>query len=183
MKPLPLLSDRERDLLDAVSRLAYGNPFGPERIEWERQALAAEFVASDLVWHSRADSTNPNVPQIAARAEELAREVEDWIRVNLGLDYPWPGNVRELAQCVNNILIRGEYQPAGDGGAPGVHERLTREYPSSTLSAEDLLRRYCTLVYARAGSYEEAARRLGLDRRTVKSRVDPILLRELGTSG
>ncbi|HYN21103.1 MAG TPA: sigma 54-interacting transcriptional regulator [Thermoanaerobaculia bacterium] len=116
-------------------------------------------------------------------AEELAREVEGWIRANLGFDYPWPGNVRELAQCVNNILIRGEYQPAGDGGALGVRERLSQEYLSSALSADDLLRRYCTLVYARAGSYEEAARRLGLDRRTVKSRVDPILLRELGTGG
>lgn len=112
-------------------------------------------------------------------APEVARDVESWIRDNLGLDYAWPGNVRELAQCLNNILIRREYRPAGDGTAPGVRERLSEEFLSGALTADDLLRRYCTLVYLQAGSYEEAARRTGLDRRTVKSRVDPDLLRKL----
>ena len=46
-------------------------------------------------------------------------------------------------------------------------------------AAEELLRRYCTLVYADTGSYVEAAERLGLDRRTVKSRIDPVLLAQL----
>jgi Sigma-54 interaction domain len=109
-------------------------------------------------------------------AEEVAREVETWIRDHMGLDYPWPGNVRELAQCVNNVLIRGEYHPAGDGGAFGVRERLAEEFLSGELTADEVLKRYCTIVYAQAGSYEEAARRLELDRRTVKSRVDPELL-------
>jgi DNA-directed RNA polymerase specialized sigma24 family protein len=45
-----------------------------------------------------------------------------------------------------------------------------------TLDADELLRRYTTLVYHLAGSYEEASRRLGIDRRTVKARVDPALL-------
>lgn len=112
-------------------------------------------------------------------AEEVAGEVESWIRENLGLDYPWPGNVRELAQCVNNVLIRREYLPAHQEGTLGIRERLAAEFLSGTLTADDLLRRYCTLVYAEAGSYEETARRIGLDRRTVKSRVDPDLLREL----
>ena len=39
--------------------------------------------------------------------------------------------------------------------------------------------RYCTHVYAQVGSYEEAARRLSLDRRTVKARIDPELLAKL----
>ena len=50
---------------------------------------------------------------------------------------------------------------------------------SGELSADDLMRRYCTHVYARVGSYEEAARRLGLDRRTVKARIDSELLERL----
>lgn len=116
-------------------------------------------------------------------AEEIAKEVEAWIHENLEPAYPWPGNVRELAQCVNNVLIRRDYRPARleEGGAGTlVRDRLAEEYLSGTLTADDLLRRYCTLVYAEAGSYEETARRLGLDRRTVKSRIDPDLLRELG---
>src|SRR5207244_4143346 len=38
-----------------------------------------------------------------AEAESLAAEVGDWIRQNLGRDYPWPGNFRELEQCVRNV--------------------------------------------------------------------------------
>jgi len=46
------------------------------------------------------------------------------------------------------------------------------------LTADALVRRYCTLVYAQTGSYEETARRLQLDRRTVKSKIDPALLED-----
>ncbi|HYH46641.1 MAG TPA: sigma-54 factor interaction domain-containing protein [Thermoanaerobaculia bacterium] len=116
-------------------------------------------------------------------AQELAREVEAWIAGHLGSGYPWPGNVRELAQCVNNVLIRGEYRPEGIGAAAaGPRERLAGELVAGELTAEELLSRYCTVVYAKTGSYEEAARRLGLDRRTVRSRVDPALLAELRQS-
>ena len=40
------------------------------------------------------------------------------------------------------------------------------------MTANELLIRYCTLVYAQTGSYEETARRLEIDRRTVKAKVD-----------
>jgi hypothetical protein len=108
----------------------------------------------------------------------LAKEVFDFVRGQLGGDYAWPGNVRELEQCVRNVLIRGRYAPprlereGADGG-------LARAFERGTLSADALLRGYCTHVYAQTGSYEEAARRLGIDRRTVKAKVDPALLEEL----
>jgi hypothetical protein len=51
---------------------------------------------------------------------------------------------------------------------------------AGSLSADELLRRYCTLVYAETGSYQETGRRLGLDRRTVKDKVDANLLEQLG---
>ena len=38
---------------------------------------------------------------------------------------------------------------------------------------------YCTLAFARTGSYVKAAESLGLDRRTVKRRIDSELLAEL----
>jgi DNA-binding NtrC family response regulator len=112
-------------------------------------------------------------------APELAREVVDWIDRRLGRDYPWPGNVRELAQCVSNILIRHEYQPAARPSATSPRQALADEILSGLLSADEVLNRYCTLVYAETNSYQEAARRLGLDRRTVKARVDEELLERL----
>ena len=44
---------------------------------------------------------------------------------------------------------------------------------------EELQRRYVTLVYAKTGKYEKTARRLGIDRRTVKKYLDERLLEEL----
>ena len=47
------------------------------------------------------------------------------------------------------------------------------------LTSNELLQHYCTLVYAELGSYEQAARRLQIDRRTVRSKINEELLAEL----
>ncbi len=98
------------------------------------------------------------------------------IDAHLGRDYPWPGNVRELSQCVSNFLIHRDYRPMRSGATLGRKEQLADDVQNGRLGADELLTRYCTLVYAETGSYVEAARRLGLDRRTVKSRIDPAFL-------
>ena len=110
--------------------------------------------------------------------EELAREVMQWIERNLGAEYAWPGNYRELEQCVKNVLIRRNYRPSG-AGTPDPVEEFAAEARAGRLTADELLGRYVTIVYSRTGSYEETARRLGLDRRTVKSKVDQDLLARL----
>jgi transcriptional regulator with AAA-type ATPase domain len=113
-----------------------------------------------------------------AEAETLAVEAEAWIREHLGPDYAWPGNYRELEQCVRNFLIRKDYRPVRERSVSGP-ERLAGDFLNGRLTADELLGRYCTLVYARTGSYEETGRRLKLDRRTVKSRVDERYLAEV----
>lgn len=112
-------------------------------------------------------------------APEVAKEVVEWIDRRLGRDYSWPGNVRELAQCVSNVLIRREYLPAARTAGDDPRRALAEEILAAGLTADEVLGRYCTLVYAETGSYQEAAGRLGLDRRTVKARVDPELLARL----
>lgn len=113
-----------------------------------------------------------------AEAEELAAEVEEWIDGNLGRAYPWPGNFRELEQCVKNVLIRRNYRPTGTAsGNPA--EEFARDARAGRLTADALLRRYVTLVYSQTKSYEETARRLAMDRRTVKNKVDRELLARL----
>jgi len=116
---------------------------------------------------------------VGDEAEGLTREVVGWIRSELPADYAWPGNVRELEQCVRSILVQGRYEPSRrsvpEPAAAGIAPALLR----GEASADDLLREYVTRVYARAGSYEAAARTLGLDRRTVKAKIDRGLLEEL----
>jgi hypothetical protein len=110
-----------------------------------------------------------------AEGDALSVEVLDWIGKNLGPDYPWPGNYRELEQCVKNVLIRRDYRPARSLSADPL-DRFAEGARAGSLTAGALLSQYVTIVYARAGSYEETARRLGLDRRTVKAKVDEKLL-------
>jgi DNA-binding NtrC family response regulator len=111
-------------------------------------------------------------------ADWLAETAERWITAHLGPGYPWPGHVRELEQCVRNLLIRGEYRPRLVSLAPSDARReLAEAILGGTLTANELVQRYCTLVYAETGSYVETARRLGLDRRTVRERIDAGLQR------
>ncbi len=122
----------------------------------------------------------------ADEAPALAAETVEWIEKQLGRDYPWPGNVRELEQCVRNIMVRKEYHPVALGATSGsaspsasgsASDRLAALLAQGELTAEELLQHYCTLIYAKEGSYEATARRLKLDRRTVKSKVDLGLLK------
>ena len=111
-------------------------------------------------------------------ADALAVEVREWIDEHIPEDYPWPGNVRELEQCVRNILVRNAYHPPRRP-VPEPGQQMLEALATGEITADELLTRYCTLVYAKTGSYQEAARLLDLDRRTVKSRVDPELLSEI----
>ncbi|MGH7215786.1 MAG: sigma 54-interacting transcriptional regulator [Nitrospiraceae bacterium] len=113
-----------------------------------------------------------------AEVEALTHEAEEWITKHLGRGYQWPGNVRELEQCLRNVMIRGEYrQPRR--AASMAHDSLVQRIISGSLTTDELMRSYCTLSYARTGSYLETARRLRLDRRTVKEKIDVKLLERL----
>ena len=114
--------------------------------------------------------------------EELAGEVIRWIEEHLGAGYTWPGNYRQFEQCVKNVLIRRNYRPSG-AAASGAIEEFAEEVRGARLTADELLVRYVTLVYSRTRSYEAAARQLGLDRRTVKAKVDERFLEKLENAG
>ena len=49
--------------------------------------------------------------------------------------------------------------------------QLVKDLRAGRLTADETLSRYSTIVYRQTRSYEETARRLGIDRRTVKSRL------------
>ena len=112
-----------------------------------------------------------------ADSEEVASEAIHFIETRLPPGYSWPGNYRDLEQCIRNILVRREYNPPAQPDP--VQDDLFAEARSGRLSADELLSRYCTLIYAQTGSYEGAAGRVGLERRTVKAKIDEALLSQL----
>jgi DNA-binding NtrC family response regulator len=100
-------------------------------------------------------------------AEDSLDEVLSWIREHLPGDYAWPGNYRELEQCVRNVMIRGSYRPLA-AGVVGALEDCER-------TADEVVAEYAARMYRKTGSYEEAAKRLGMDRRTVRKKVAEFL--------
>jgi transcriptional regulator with AAA-type ATPase domain len=118
---------------------------------------------------------------VGDEAERCLPEVERWIEQNLPPGYAWPGNYRELEQCVRNVIIRRSYQPLARLPETQEDEFFAR-FRAGELSADELLARYAARVYQLTGSYEEAARRMGLDRRTVKAKVELYLSSEVPRS-
>jgi transcriptional regulator with AAA-type ATPase domain len=129
----------------------------------QQQISEAPEVLGDLVAYISQKVAGPE-------GEAVVGEVLSWIQDRLGIDYPWPGNIRELEQCVRNVMIRQVYHPAADQAAR-QDDRLLASFRKGTLTLEELCRLYCTHVYARVGSYVATARRLQIDRRTVKKYV------------
>ncbi len=112
-------------------------------------------------------------------SDSLCDQAVQWIETNLGSEYPWRGNFRELEQCVSSIMIRNEYVPGQSLGPSGERGDWLNDAIDTTLTADELLQRYCTWMYFRTGGYEAAARKLKIDRRTVKAKIDQAMLDRL----
>ena len=76
-----------------------------------------------------------------------------------------------------------QYRPLDAVETEGPEARLMADIKTGAMSAERLLSVYTTLVYHRTGSYQATARRIGMDRRTVRARVDTALLAALEEHG
>ena len=75
-----------------------------------------------------------------------------------------------LEQCVRNVVVRGRYEPVRiQPSKPAV--ALAPDIEAGRLTAEELLRRYCSIVHAQTRNIEATARRLDLDRRTIKAKL------------
>jgi len=75
---MDFLSPPERAFLDAFSHVAYINPFLPERLDFERAALGADFIEGEAVWSlpvDRPEETRKNIRLMVKRLEPLGRTV------------------------------------------------------------------------------------------------------------
>jgi len=105
-------------------------------------------------------------------SSEIRAMVRRVIDRQLGRNYPWPGNVRELEQCIRRVLLNRSYTGEIRSGGSDLLSVLTDGIREGTLEAQQLLSGYCYMQYRSCGTYEEVARRVKLDRRTVKKYID-----------
>src|SRR5690348_5793250 len=76
---MTFLSPPQRAFLQAVSQLAYANPFLPERVAYERAALGEAFIPGEPVWSQHVhDPEQPraNVWRVVERLETLATQLQ-----------------------------------------------------------------------------------------------------------
>ena len=135
------------------------------RLPTLRQRLAedpAEF--SVLVRHVVARIAGPGESDLAARVEKSLLD-------RPGLAHPWPGNVRELEQAVRRVVLVGRCDAPAPPTSGTAESALARDFLRGDLKADALLARYCASLFDRFGTYEEVARRAGLDRRTAKKLI------------
>jgi transcriptional regulator with PAS, ATPase and Fis domain len=109
---------------------------------------------------------------VTRMTDQKSLKLTDMILETLKRDVPpgytWPGNVRELEQAVRRVLLTGHYYGDDMVTSTNLEEEFIQKIQTGTLEARELLSQYCTLLYQRYGTYQEVARRAGLDRRTAK---------------
>ena len=95
--------------------------------------------------------------------------------------YPWPGNVRELEHTVERILIledgdliQPEHLPSFISGRQGDFQ----VFSDGELTLEEVERRYLQFILRRTkGNQSEAARILGINRKTLGQKIQKYNLR------
>ena len=98
----------------------------------------------------------------------LTDMVLEILKRDLPPDYQWPGNVRELGQAIRRILLTQHYEGDISITSPNLEEEFVGQIYNGSLKANEVLNQYCKILYERFGTYQEVARRTGLDPRTVK---------------
>lgn len=126
-----------------------------QRLREEPKELDA--LLEHIVQRIAGDAAAELLPLVHAGLKELIRR-----------DYDWPGNVRELEQAVRRILVTRHYVPESGAETTDQSQQLAAAIGAGTITADNLLTAYCTLLYSHHGNLEEVARRTNLDRRTVK---------------
>jgi hypothetical protein len=122
---MPLFSAQDRRFLDALSRVAYCNPFLPDRIELERAALGNEFQPEEsVVWSRRNDveESRPNVNRLATRASDVVNRARDAVSAGRPADEAELLLYEDAALYVLYDQFRSDLkkalQPALDGAGP-----------------------------------------------------------------
>lgn len=130
------------------------------------------------------------LPPLRERAEDmeaLAKFFMDHLAADLGMapmplnsvqlddlrGYSWPGNVRELEHVVEKILMLGEVPASGLVGSATDVPRRSAGYPEDW-TLDQVKDHHMRRVLAACGdNRSEAARRLGVSRKTLERKLGP----------
>ena len=124
---------------------------------------------------------NMFIERVAARRQTFVKGLSR-AAAQLLVDYSWPGNVRELENCIERAtaLCIGTEIDVADLPKP-IREHKSTRLELSTSSLADLLtleemgHRYVRQVLAAVGGNKtQAAHILGIDRRSVYRRLEPV---------
>ncbi len=153
--------------------------------------VAAGRFRQDLYY--RLDVVSVAIPPLRTRPEDivpLAEHFSEQLSAQLGLPavplspslvrvlkgYDWPGNARELRNLVERALILGEYpvellahqaDPAQANLPEAEHDNAAMPADDGTLLESVERRHILQVLAAEGGNRVEAARRLGISRRTL----------------
>ncbi len=105
----------------------------------------------------------------AAGTDTLALDLPDGatigdLRRRMAEDFP------PIADLLGRVMFAIDTEYAGD--AQEKEDQLAGLLRDGSLTATELLSSYCRTLYARLGSYEQVARHIELDRRTVKKYIE-----------
>ncbi len=135
---MPLLTRDEHRFLEALSGLTFCNPFSPERIEWERQALGPLF-REEGAWHRNPEtaiSERPNVAAITARTAVLIAELPE--RFAARRDDIDAETATRYEDLVVYVLYYRYFATETGGNGPSVSATVAPSRPTRASSAHRL---------------------------------------------
>ena len=95
--------------------------------------------------------------------------------------YPWPGNVRELEHAIERILILEDTDIIRERNLPSYiiqQQGDVQIFPEDPITLEELEKKYIAFVLKKAkGKKIEAARILGINRKTLSAKINKYGLR------
>ncbi len=124
---------------------------------------------------------NMMIERVASRRQTFVKGLSR-AAAQLLVDYDWPGNVRELENCIERAtaLCAGPEIDVGDLPKAIREHRSTRlelstASPADLLTLDEMGHRYVRQVLAAVGGNKtRAAHILGIDRRSVYRRLEPV---------
>src|SRR3954452_21328278 len=123
-------SDADAEFARTIAKLAYCNPFLPERIEHEREALGEQFVDADVVWNVTQDweGNRPNIARLQKRTEQVAAGARERLVAGTRPDAQELRDYEDLIVYLLYYRVQEPFRQAVKGELPHPQKDLAAVY-------------------------------------------------------